>query len=371
MKKVLIFFVFISLSTAVKSNPKIVMDSIGLEQKNDRIYVLHKIESGETLYTLAKRYRADIDVLISSNPGIDKDNLRVGQLIRVPSQTAQVVVSTMPTVKMQVITHEVKSGETLWGIAKEYNVEESEIKRLNNLPSNTLYAKQSLLIEVPMRQNIVNPNNPNMSATGVKEIGKDGEESFWWAFQPIADSNTKMVQLVHLVEFGETLQKIGQFHNVSVPKLMEWNAKENTVVKTGERLIVGYEYVDESGRKIIFDNNGNPKPTDSKENVEEKLKERIRTGIPVNRRMTVMGVMIEGNSFTTTSKHLALHRSAKEGSYIKVTNPNNGKSTFVRVLGNIQNVDVDKDVGIKLSKAACQAIGIVDAKFPVDLEYND
>jgi rare lipoprotein A (peptidoglycan hydrolase) len=105
--------------------------------------------------------------------------------------------------------------------------------------------------------------------------------------------------------------------------------------------------------------------------VEDKLKERIRTGIPINKRLTAMGVMIKGNSFTATNKHLALHRTAPAGSYIKITNPNNGRSTFVRVLGNIQNVDADKGVDIKLSKAACQAIGIVDAKFPVELEYNE
>jgi LysM repeat protein len=367
MNKILIILVLIFSSFIAQSNPKIVMDSIGLEQKNDRIYVLHKVESGETLYTLAKRYRADMKTLIASNPGLDQDNLRVGQLIRVPSQSAQIAVT--PTVQKERITHEVKSGETLYNIANRYKVKESEIKRLNNLTSNTLYLKQSLLIEVPIQSAKVMIDYTKMSPTGVKEIGKNGEENLWWAFQPIADNNTKILQMVHVVEFGENLQKIGETYNISVPKLMELNALDNPIIKAGDKLIVGYEYFDlKKGEKMVID-------TDTKTvangDIKEKLKERVRTGIPINRKMTGMGVMIDGNSFTTTSKHLALHRTATEGSYIKVTNPNNGKSTFVRVLGNIQNVDADKGVDIKLSKAACQAIGIVDGKFPIELEYNE
>lgn len=263
-----------------------------------------------------------------------------------------------------------KSGETLYSIANKYNVKEEDIKRLNNLPSNTLYLKQSLLIEVPVQPTKIMVDYTKMSPTGVKEIGTDGKEKLWWAFQPIADNNTKILQMVHVVEFGETLQKIGETYKVSVPKLMELNAMDNATIKAGDKLIVGYEYFDlKKGEKITF--NADAKTTAGGTNVEEKLKERIRKGIPINKRLTVMGVMITGNSFTTTDKHLALHRTAPEGSYIKITNPNNGKSTFVRVLGNIQDVDVDKGVDIKISKAACQAIGIVDGKFPVELEYNE
>ncbi len=367
MNKTLLTLALISLSFIAQSNPRILMDSIGLEQKNDRIYVLHKIESGETLYTLAKRYRADMKVLVAANPGIDQENLRVGQLIRIPSQSAQ-VVANLATQK-EVITHEVKNGETLYSIANKYKVEESDIKRLNNLPSNTLYVKQSLLIEVPVQPTKLMIDYSKMSPTGVKEIGKDGEEKLWWAFQPIADNNTKILQMVHVVEFGESLQGIGETYKVSVPKLMELNAMDNAMIKAGDKLIVGYEYFDlKKGKKIVMGTDTN---ATEGANVEEKLRERIRTGIPVNKRLTVMGVMIQGNSFTTTNKHLALHRTASEGSYIKITNPNNGKSTFVRVLGNIQDVDADKGVDIKLSKAACQAIGIVDGKFPVELEYNE
>ncbi|MFT5617317.1 MAG: LysM repeat protein [Arenicella sp.] len=369
MNKTLITLALIFLSFIAQSNPKIVMDSIGLEQKNDRIYVLHKIESGETLYTLAKRYRADMAVLVAANPGIDQENLRVGQLIRIPSQSSRLVAT--PVVQKEMITHEVQSGETLYRIAKKYNVEEADIKRLNNLPSNTLYKKQSLLIEVPVQSTKSTIDYAKISPTGVKEIGGNGEEKLWWAFQPIADNNTNIIQVVHTVNPGENLQKIGETYKISVPKLMELNAMDDAAIKVGNKLIVGYEYFDlKQGKKVMIDPS---KKTivDSKVKVEDKLKERIRTGIPINKRLTAMGVMIKGNSFTATNKHLALHRTAPAGSYIKITNPNNGRSTFVRVLGNIQNVDADKGVDIKLSKAACQAIGIVDAKFPVELEYNE
>ncbi|MFT5915787.1 MAG: LysM repeat protein, partial [Bacteroidia bacterium] len=242
MNKTLITLALIFLSFIAQSNPKIVMDSIGLEQKNDRIYVLHKIESGETLYTLAKRYRADMAVLVAANPGIDQENLRVGQLIRIPSQSSRLVAT--PVVQKEMITHEVQSGETLYRIAKKYNVEEADIKRLNNLPSNTLYKKQSLLIEVPVQSTKSTIDYAKISPTGVKEIGGNGEEKLWWAFQPIADNNTNIIQVVHTVNPGENLQKIGETYKISVPKLMELNAMDDAAIKVGNKLIVGYEYFD-------------------------------------------------------------------------------------------------------------------------------
>jgi len=48
-------------------------------------YVVYIVQAGDTLYKISRRYRTTVDELIRANPGIDPNNLRIGQKICVPS----------------------------------------------------------------------------------------------------------------------------------------------------------------------------------------------------------------------------------------------------------------------------------------------
>lgn len=47
-------------------------------------YVVYVVQAGDTLYKISRRYRTTIDALIQANPGIDPNNLQIGQKICVP-----------------------------------------------------------------------------------------------------------------------------------------------------------------------------------------------------------------------------------------------------------------------------------------------
>lgn len=47
-------------------------------------YVVYVIQPGDTLWKIARRYRTTVDALIEANPGIDPNNLQIGQKICVP-----------------------------------------------------------------------------------------------------------------------------------------------------------------------------------------------------------------------------------------------------------------------------------------------
>ena len=65
----------------------------------------------------------------------------------------------------------------------------------------------------------------------------------------------------------------------------------------------------------------------------------------------------------------ALHRTAKIGSVIKVTNPLNRRVLYVKVLDRLQRAAQPYNVKIVLSPTAAVALGAVDSKFKVNLEY--
>lgn len=375
MKKILTLITLLYLLMPTDGFAKfIVKDSVGTVVTNNQRYTLHSVIPGETLSSIAKRYQVDLAAVIAANPNIDIRSIRIGQVVRIPAQNAPVV----PVSKM--VNHVVQKNETLWSISKLYDAPIGEIRKYNNMANNSLNVGQTLQIKSRKIKLAGNPlSTDDQPAIAIEETlpvtttdnttatTATDEETPWWAYQPIGEQNTRVLQVAHTIQPGESLQKISKEYNVSIEKLVDWNALSSpNQIKAGDRIIVGYEYINKTtGEKTLQLGDPNNNATVETNNVVEG------SNIPLNKKVTVVGAVIKGNSATNTNKHLALHRTAQKGSYIKVINPNSGRYTFVRVLGNLQTTDADQEVVIKLSKSACQALGLVTDKFQLILEYND
>ena len=89
------------------------------------------VSSGDTLYSIAKKFDTSIDEIKSVN-NLSNNMLSIGQKLIIP--------------KNDDTTYTVKLGDTLYSIAKKYNTTIDEIKRLNNLSNNTLSIGQILIV---------------------------------------------------------------------------------------------------------------------------------------------------------------------------------------------------------------------------------
>ena len=91
----------------------------------------HKVQSGDTLASLARRYKVGIDALSAANPQLkDPHSLRVGQTLTVPAPGTTVAKATSgktPT------TYKVQPGDTMWAIARKFNIPPAELLALNNM----------------------------------------------------------------------------------------------------------------------------------------------------------------------------------------------------------------------------------------------
>ena len=94
----------------------------------------YTVKSGDTLYGIANKYNTTVDKIKSLN-NLTSNTLSIGQVLKIPSQT-----------NTTTSTYTVKSGDTLYAIANKYNTTVDEIKRLNNLTNNTLSIGQTLKI---------------------------------------------------------------------------------------------------------------------------------------------------------------------------------------------------------------------------------
>ena len=60
-----------------------VHDSIGVEKKDGKFFVLHEVDAKETLFSIAKRYNAKLDDIRMANPDMG-DGIKIGQNLRIP-----------------------------------------------------------------------------------------------------------------------------------------------------------------------------------------------------------------------------------------------------------------------------------------------
>lgn len=63
----------------------LIVVSPAVEDECPPSYVVYVVQAGDTLYKISRRYRTTVDALIQANPGIDPNNLKIGQKICVPS----------------------------------------------------------------------------------------------------------------------------------------------------------------------------------------------------------------------------------------------------------------------------------------------
>lgn len=105
-----------------------------IEEQPEENYFNYNVVSGDSLYSIARKFDTSVDAIKNIN-NLTSNLLSVGQTLKIPT--------TSTTEK----TYVVKSGDSLYSIAKNFNLTVDELKRLNNLTSNLLSIGQILIIE--------------------------------------------------------------------------------------------------------------------------------------------------------------------------------------------------------------------------------
>ncbi|MBC2694732.1 MAG: LysM peptidoglycan-binding domain-containing protein [Desulfobacteraceae bacterium] len=111
--------------------------------KSKRI-VYHKVRPGETLSTIARRYRTSVKSIARAN-NIRKNNLIVaGKKLKIPQRGAVYRVRE-PKYK-HTSKYIVKRGDSLWIIARRFDTTTKKLQKLNNLLNTHLHIGQMLKI---------------------------------------------------------------------------------------------------------------------------------------------------------------------------------------------------------------------------------
>jgi len=107
-------------------------DQLLIPTKNNNLDVTYIVKPGDTLYNIAKRFNITVDSLKEKN-NLNNNLLKIGETIIIPN-----------TKNYQ--TYVVRTNDTLKSIADRFNLDINEIKRINNLLTDEIVVGQILLI---------------------------------------------------------------------------------------------------------------------------------------------------------------------------------------------------------------------------------
>lgn len=199
----------------------------------------YTVVKGDTLSKIANEFNTTVEELKRLN-NLTSDLLQIGQVLFVPTTTITPIYET----------YIVQKGDTLYGIARKYDITVDKLKNINNITSNNLYIGQQL--KVPLQE-------PLEEDYEIYTVVKG--DSLWLISQKydvsvddlIEINNLETVNLqigdklkvpkkapnkMYIVKNGDTLWSIAKDNNTSIEELKTLNNLTTNLLSIGQELII-------------------------------------------------------------------------------------------------------------------------------------
>lgn len=207
---------------------------------------MYKVRSGDSLYTIARRYRTTVAWLKDTNDLKNGRKLRIGQRLMVPDSAGRRTVVAKKAAPVKVVAQKedsekaasnpeivtangvfymVQPGDTLSAIADDYNSSIEELRRMNKLSRGSIL-RAGMKLRVPKDDGL--PQVAPESAGGAVVDARTADR------EPQSISSG-----AHVVRPGENLTTIAKKYGVSVPELRKANNMgKRSMLKVGSRLTI-------------------------------------------------------------------------------------------------------------------------------------
>lgn len=140
--------------------------------------------------------------------------------------TAAIAGGLVGADKAEAASYKVKSGDSLWKIAQQYNTSVSHLKKINNLSGSLIFPNQVIKTS---KGSSSNGSSSNSSSSSSSSSGGNSSSG------------------TYTVKRGDTLSGIAYKHNISLSKLMKWNNLNTTLIYPGNKLKVNKSGTSSSG----------------------------------------------------------------------------------------------------------------------------
>lgn len=98
---------------------------------NGQKFYVHTVKTGDTLYSLAKTYEVSEELIRQHNANMGSE-LKIDQTVKIPvPESAQKSAKAEKRRKRDFLTHKVQAGQTLYAIARDYNISVATLREDN------------------------------------------------------------------------------------------------------------------------------------------------------------------------------------------------------------------------------------------------
>lgn len=240
------------------------------------------------------------------------------------------------------LLHPVKPGQTLYALSKYYGLSITDLYFANPILKDKPITI-GFFLKIPI------------SHRAIQRFKGKKFETYKW----------RKIEVCYIVKPKDTMFKIAKsYFKIPINTLKERNSLTSNVLTSGQKLVIGWIDIDGISKKAR-------KYTGMSAAVREinlKLEQRFKAESMGKKTFKRTGAVSWNKKLEGTSLY-ALHRKAKVGSIIKLTNPMNKRVLYVKVIGRLQGAAHSFNIHMVVSPAAAKALGVIDSNFLVNMEY--
>jgi membrane-bound lytic murein transglycosylase D len=183
----------------------------------------HRVEEGETLTLLARRYHTSPSAISEANSLASDEKIQPGDKLIIPVTPGREGRERV-VVEGSRIRYTVKRGDSLVSIARDFDVSVSQLRQWNRLSAKSnVRPGRVLIIQAPESAALAPKPHPKSKSSSQASLTPPNGRS----------------RVIHRVKKGETLFAIASNYKTSIESIRDWNnLSQSDGIKVGERLTI-------------------------------------------------------------------------------------------------------------------------------------
>lgn len=318
-------------------------------------FIIHKVKQGETMYSIAKMYNVPIDVIYKNNPSLSSDILKIDTELRIPKKLNNTI--------------NVKQNSTQ-NTAPKYDTILHKVK-----PKETMYAISKFYkvsIDDIKKWNNLQTTDLSMDALIKIVLSKN------------TINNINSTNLTAFLNNQETNKILGNKNDTSLKpeKIITTTEYQNPtppiktqvetkIQPTTTKPDIAPPSTTNTVNTTISTNTLDTSNSNQLAKIPLTLAEQFSIQNKNNKttKIKATGAPMNTSDLSINNTFFALHKTAKIGSIIKVKNLENNKVSYAKVIGKLPDIDENKNIVVRLSLGVRKTINMGNGKAYLEMDF--